>query len=129
MQKGFDGMLSSLDPYTEFIPESDIDEFKLNYVSTEYVCIGSLIMTRNESVYISEIYEGFPAWKAGLRAGDELLEIDGVPVPGKDSEDVSELLTGHRNSALDLIVRRPGQEKLISKIGRASCRESACQYV
>src|SRR3546814_386171 len=115
MQKGIDGMLSSLDPYTEFIPESDIDEFKLNYVSTEYGGIGALIMTRNESVYISEIYEGFPAWKAGLRAGDELLEIDGVPVPGKDSEDVSELLKGPRNSALDLIVRRPGQEKLISK--------------
>lgn len=115
MQKGIEGMLSALDPYTEFIPESDIDEFKLNYVSTEYGGIGALIMSRNGGIYISEIYEGFPAWKAGLRAGDELLEIDGIPVPGKDSEEVSELLKGPRNSDLELVVRRPGQEKLIEK--------------
>src|SRR5690606_41114551 len=83
-----------LDPYTEFIPESDIDEFKMNYVSTEYGGIGALIMSRDEGVYISEIYEGFPAWKNGLRAGDEIVEIDGIPVRGKAPEKVSELLKG-----------------------------------
>lgn len=115
MQKGIEGMLSTLDPYTEFIPESDIDEFKLNYVSTEYGGIGALIMSRSGGVYISEIYEDFPAWKAGLRAGDEILEIDGIPVPGKNPEEVSELLKGPRNSDLKLVARRPGQEKLIEK--------------
>src|SRR3546814_19560197 len=83
MQKGIDGMLSSLDPYTEFIPESDIDEFKLNYVSTAYGGIGELIMTCNESVYISEIYEGFTAWTAGVREGDALLEDRQRVVKGK----------------------------------------------
>ncbi|HYH55676.1 MAG TPA: S41 family peptidase, partial [Anseongella sp.] len=115
MQKGIEGMLSTLDPYTEFIPESDIDEFKLNYVSTEYGGIGALIMSRHNRVYISEIYEGFPAWRAGLRAGDEILKIDGISVPGKISEDVSALLKGPQNSDLKLVVRRPGEEKLIEK--------------
>lgn len=115
MQKGIEGMLSTLDPYTEFIPESDIEEFKLNYVSTEYGGIGALIMSRNNRVYISEIYEGFPAWRTGLRAGDEILKIDGISVPGKISEEVSELLKGPRNSDLKLVVRRPGEEKLIEK--------------
>ena len=115
MQKGIEGMLSTLDPYTEFIPESDIDEFKLNYVSTEYGGIGALIMSRNGGVFISEVYENFPAWKSGLRAGDEILKINGISVPGKNPEEVSELLKGPRNSELELIARRPGQKKLIEK--------------
>ncbi|MFS8616143.1 MAG: S41 family peptidase [Solitalea sp.] len=115
MQKGIEGMLSTLDPYTEFIPESDIDEFKMNYVSTEYGGIGALIMSRDEGVYISEIYEGFPAWKNGLRAGDEIVEIDGIPVRGKAPEKVSELLKGPGNTTLKLVARRPGQDRLIEK--------------
>lgn len=115
MQKGIDGMLSTLDPYTEFIPESDIDEFKLNYVSTEYGGIGALIMSRDDGVYISEIYEGFPAWKNGLRAGDELVRIDGIAIRGKSPDQVSELLKGPGNSTLKIVARRPGQDRLIEK--------------
>lgn len=115
MQKGIEGMLSTLDPYTEFIPESDIDEFKMNYVSTEYGGIGALIMSRDGGVYISEIYEGFPAWKSGLRAGDELLEINDVRVSGKEPKEISELLKGPHGTRIKLLARRPGEEKLIEK--------------
>lgn len=115
MEMGIQGMFSTLDPYTEFIPESEIEDFKLNYVSTQYGGIGALIVNRDSSIYISEIYEGFPAWEAGLRAGDEILQIDDTRIRGKATKDVTQLLKGSKDSALTLVVKRPGKEKPIEK--------------
>jgi len=78
MKNGIDAMLEELDPYTEYIPESDIEDYKLKYVSTQYGGIGATISNRAGKVIVAEPYLGFPAQKADIRAGDEFLEINGV---------------------------------------------------
>ena len=84
MQEGIDAMLSSLDPYTEFVPESDIENFRMNYVCKQYAGIGATIFTNAAGkVLISEPYEGFAAQKADIRAGDEILSINNIPVAKK----------------------------------------------
>ncbi|MEJ2596672.1 MAG: PDZ domain-containing protein, partial [bacterium] len=86
-----DAMLSSLDPYTTYIPESDMDDFKFQ-TTGEYGGIGSLIRRSGESVIIADPYEGFPAAKSWIRAGDVILEVDGTPVSDMAIESVSENL-------------------------------------
>src|ERR1700744_6276762 len=85
---GVDAMLYGLDPYTEFVPESEIEDYKLNYVSTEYGGIGAGIFAREGKVYVSDVFEGFPAQKADIRPGDELVKINDVPLAGKDNDQV-----------------------------------------
>src|SRR5690606_14180571 len=75
MKTGIDAMLESLDPYTNYIPESNIEDYKL-MTTGQYGGIGALIQQHGEHVVISEPYEGFGAYKAGLWAGDRLLKID-----------------------------------------------------
>jgi carboxyl-terminal processing protease len=71
LKTGIDAMLDNLDPYTEYIPESGIEDYKLNYVSTRYGGIGASIFSRNGYVYVSEVFQGFPAQKAGILPGDQ----------------------------------------------------------
>src|SRR3954469_18323115 len=78
IKTGVDTMLEGLDPYTEFVPESEIEDYKLHYVSTQYGGMGASIFARNKKVFISGVFEGYPAQKADIRAGDELLQINGV---------------------------------------------------
>src|SRR5215212_8363578 len=70
MKSGIDGMLKNLDPYTVFIPEADIEDYKMTHISAEYGGIGALVHQRNGTIQISEIYEGFPAQKADVKVGD-----------------------------------------------------------
>ncbi|MFM7179387.1 MAG: S41 family peptidase, partial [Bacteroidota bacterium] len=72
MKTGIDAMLKSLDPYTDYIPESEIENFKF-MTTGQYGGIGALISQNGESIMIADPYEGFPAQKADLRAGDQLL--------------------------------------------------------
>ena len=74
MKTGVDAMLDGLDPYTEFVPESEIEDYKLHYVSTQYGGIGASIFIRNRKVYVSDVFEGFPAQKADIRPGDQILK-------------------------------------------------------
>src|SRR5690606_31985128 len=76
MRVGIDAMLTSLDPYTTYITESRIEDYRF-MTTGEYGGIGSLIRSIDGKVYISEPYEGFPAQKGGLKAGDLILAIDG----------------------------------------------------
>jgi len=108
MRTGIDAMLEELDPYTEYIPESDIEDYKLKYVSTQYGGIGATISNRDGKVIVAEPYEGFPAQKADLRAGDELLEINGVRLKGRNNEQVSSMLKGSKGTTVKLLVQRPG---------------------
>jgi len=103
-------MLSSLDPYTSYIPEADMDDFKFQ-TTGEYGGIGSLIRRSGNYVIIAEPYEGFPAVKAGLRAGDVILEVDGVPVEHIPVESVSEKLKGKPGTQLSLTMKRYGEEE------------------
>src|SRR3989304_5783280 len=91
ISEGIEGMLSSLDPYTTFIPESEMKDFEFQ-TTGKYGGIGALIRKRGNSVIIAEPYEGFPADIAGLKAGDIILKIDGVSVEEKDLKEVSEML-------------------------------------
>ena len=103
-------MLSSLDPYTTYIPESDMDDFKFQ-TTGEYGGIGSLIRRLGDHVIIANPYDGFPAAKAGIRAGDLILEVDGVPTQKLALESVSEKLKGKPGTELILVVERYGEEK------------------
>lgn len=111
MRTGIDAMLEELDPYTEYIPESDIEDYKLKYVSTQYGGIGATISNRDGKVIVAEPYEGFPAQKADLRAGDELLEINGIKLKDRNNEQVSSMLKGSKGTAVKLLVQRPGLAK------------------
>ena len=105
MQTGIDEMLYSLDPYTNFIPESQIEEVRF-MTTGQYGGIGALIHRRDNRVYISEPYEGFPADKAGLYAGDRILEINGQSVKGLDEDEVRSLLHGQPGTTVSLLVER-----------------------
>ena len=104
-----DAMLSSLDPYTTYIPESDMDDFKFQ-TTGEYGGIGSLIRRSGEQVIIADPYEGFPAAKAGIRAGDIIEEVDGTPVSGMAIESVSEHLKGKPGTELNMTIKRYGDQ-------------------
>ncbi|MFA8433878.1 MAG: S41 family peptidase [Marinifilaceae bacterium] len=114
VKKSMDAMLSSLDPYTTYIPESEIEDFKL-MTTGEYAGIGALISKHKEDVIIAEPYEGFPADKAGLKAGDVLLEINGTKIQGKSTSDVSNLLKGQPNMPLTIKIKRFGEKKPLEK--------------
>lgn len=111
MKTGIDAMLEDLDPYTEYIPESDIEDYKLKYVSTQYGGIGATISNRDGRIVVSEPYEGFSAQKAGVRAGDELLEINGVSLKGKENDQVSSMLKGSKGTPVKLLIQRQGTAK------------------
>lgn len=114
IKKSMDAMLSSLDPYTTYIPESEMEDFKL-MTTGEYAGIGSLISKHGDNIVIAEPYKDLPADKAGLKAGDIFVEINGVKVKGKSSDDVSSLLKGQANKPLNIKVLRPGLNKVIEK--------------
>jgi len=106
IKTGVDAMLDGLDPYTEFVPESEIEDYKLHYVSTEYGGIGASIFSRKNNVYVSEVFEGFPAQKADVRPGDEILKINGIDLNSKNSDDVSQLLKGSKGAVIKLLLKR-----------------------
>ena len=106
MKKGIDEMLKSLDPYTNYIPESEIEDFKFQ-TTGQYGGIGAIITKIEDYVIISEPYENFPAQKAGLIAGDKILEINGVSAKGKSTEEVSKVLKGQPNTSVSLLIERP----------------------
>ena len=115
MKKGIDAMLETLDPYTNYIPESDIEDYRF-MTTGQYGGIGALIKQKGDYVVISDPYEGYPAQKADLRAGDEILEIDGKSAKGKRTDDVSKALKGQPKSTVKVLVRRSGEKSPLEKI-------------
>lgn len=115
MKKGIDQMLESLDPYTNYIPESEIEDYR--YMTTgQYGGIGALIRQKGDHVAIAEPYEGFPAQKADLRAGDIILEINSVSAKGKKTDDISKILKGQPNTTVKLLIEREGEKKPFEKV-------------
>jgi len=115
VKKGIDEMLQSLDPYTTFIPESELDEFAF-MTTGQYGGIGSLVRKSGDYVVISETYKAFPADKAGLKPGDIILEVDGKSTKGLPITSVSEKLKGQPNSQVELLIERFGIDKPFKKL-------------
>ncbi len=105
---GIEMMLSKLDPYTNYMSEQDLGDFKF-LVTGEYGGIGSVITQRNGKTYIVEPYEGMPAALAGLKAGDEILSIDDVLI--SEIKEPSEKLKGQPGTKVKLKYLRPGNTK------------------
>ena len=103
-------MLDELDPYTVFIPESDIENAKF-MTTGEYGGIGALIQYDGELTRISDPYEGWPAQKAGIIAGDAILEVNGVDCKKKNTQEVSNLLKGQPGTEVKLKIKRYGEDK------------------
>jgi len=103
-------MLDGLDPYTVFIPESDIENAKF-MTTGEYGGIGAVIQYDGEFTRISEPYYGWPAQKAGLIAGDVILEVNGVDCKKKNTQEVSDLLKGQPGTEVMIKLKRYGQDK------------------
>lgn len=109
IKSGIDHMLNTLDPYTVYYPESEADEFAF-LTTGKYGGIGSLIRGGSEYVVISEVYKGFPADVAGIKAGDILKRVDGANLKGLSTEDVSEKLKGNPGTDITVTVERNGTD-------------------
>ncbi len=107
---GIVGMLRSLDPYTEYIPESSKEAFQF-MTTGEYAGIGALIQKAGNYTQVAQLYENAPAAIAGLRVGDTIVAINGEPLAGFSTNDVSAKLKGKENSQLTISVNRPYAEK------------------
>jgi len=109
IKAGVDNMLKTLDPYTVYYPESEVDEFKF-MTTGKYGGIGSLVRGGDDYTVISEIYKGFPADLAGIKAGDLLKKVDGVSLKGFNTDKVSEKLKGNPGTPITLTIERNGEE-------------------
>tara|TARA_X000000950_G_scaffold29285_1_gene31670 strand:+ start:384 stop:2021 length:1638 start_codon:yes stop_codon:yes gene_type:complete len=109
MKKGIDAMLRSLDPYTVYISEEQIEDFRFA-TTGEYGGIGATIKKRDKKTMISELYENSPASKNGLIPGDEIISIDGILVDAKSLDEVGSLLKGPAESFITIKVLRNGDE-------------------
>jgi len=115
METGIDAMLESLDPYTNYIPEDEIEDFR-TMTTGQYGGIGAVIGRRDGKSVILMPYENFPADKAGLRIGDVLMEIDGIDVSDKSTAEISKLLKGQFNTKVTMKVKRLGVEKPVEAV-------------
>lgn len=115
MKTGMDAMLKSLDPYTVYIPESDIEDYKMTHISAEYGGIGALVQSRNGEIEISELYEGFPAQKGGLQVGDRILSVNGISTQGKKVDEVTNVMKGQKGTSVKFTLRREGFAQPIEK--------------
>ena len=115
IETGIQAMLRSIDPYTEYFPEKDMNDLKM-MTTGKYAGIGAIIRqySGRDYICIEEPYENMPALKYGLRAGDEILRIDGESMKGKASSYVSDHLRGDAGTRLTVTVRRPGVKDSIN---------------
>lgn len=125
---GIQGMLESLDPYTDYIPEEDQEAFSI-LTTGQYAGIGALIGEVNKKTVVRHPYEGFPAFNAGVKVGDEFVSVDGKNVLGKSSAEISALLKGKPKTEVELVMRREGvKEDLQFKITRDKIKVTNVPY-
>jgi carboxyl-terminal processing protease len=128
IRKGIDGMLQSLDPYTDYIPEDELESFRIT-TTGQYGGIGALIGVVNKKTVITHPYRNFPAFKSGIKVGDEIISIDGKNVQGKPSTDISSMLKGQPKSEVEVKIRRVGKkEDIVLKIKRERISISNVTY-
>jgi carboxyl-terminal processing protease len=109
-----DAMLESLDPYTVYYPESDLEEYRL-LTTGQYGGIGAMIQQQGDYVVVSDPYEGTPAQKSGLKAGDKILEVNGKSAKGKTTAEVSAILKGQPGTTVKILIQSYGETKTEEK--------------
>jgi carboxyl-terminal processing protease len=114
IQSSIDKMLEGLDPYTNFIPESSMEDYRF-MTTGQYGGVGAMIRQRGAYVMVTEVYENFPAHKASVVPGDLIYEIDGRSTKNMDTEEVSTLLKGQPGTQVSIKVKRGRSETLINK--------------
>jgi carboxyl-terminal processing protease len=125
---GIDAMLKSLDPYTVYIPESRMEDFRF-MTTGQYGGIGSMIRKINDEIVIAEPYEGFAAAKAGLMAGDVILKVDNKSIAGMDQEEITTILKGESGTEVSIVVVRPGNnDTLLFKLKREEIKVPDVPY-
>ena len=112
MKIGIDAMLASLDPYTVFIPESNIEDYRF-MTTGQYGGIGAIIKKVENNIVVTEPYENSPAKEAGLRAGDVIIEVDGESVEGRSIDDMSNLLKGAAETQVNIKFSRNNEIQLV----------------
>jgi len=129
IKTGADAMLDGLDPYTEFVPESEIEDYKLHYVSTQYGGIGASIFVREGKIYVSSVFEGYPAQKADIRPGDQLLKINDITLDGKNNDEVSTLLKGSKGAVIKILMKRePDSQPVVKELNRDEIKQPNVSY-
>lgn len=110
IKTGIDAMLQSLDPYTNYIPEDDIEDYR-TMTTGHYGGIGAVIGEKNKKIMIIMPYENYPAYQSGLKIGDEIIAIDGKDVSGKNSSEISKLLKGQPGTKIKVTINRYGKKE------------------
>ncbi len=110
MRRGMDAMLEGLDPFTNYISETDIEGYRIQ-VDGKYNGLGATGERVGDYVVIVEIIENSPANRAGLKVGDALISIDGQNAKGRSEQEVQEFLRGFPGTKTNLVIRRPGEAK------------------
>lgn len=128
IKTGVDAMLDGLDPYTEFVPESEIEEYKLHYVSTQYGGIGASIFVRDNKIYISDVFTNFPAQKADIRQGDQMVKINDIELAGKTNDQVSQLLKGSKGATIKLLMKRDAEAPVAKSLVRDEIKQPNVVY-
>lgn len=105
MKSAIDAMLRSLDPYTVYIPESNIEDYRL-MTTGQYGGIGASIIKQGEYIVVAEPYENSPAQLAKIQAGDTIIEVDGLNVLGKSIDEISQILKGAAESTVTIKTTR-----------------------
>ncbi len=131
MRKGVEGMLKSLDPYTNYITEATIEGFRMKRTSAA-ADIGVDLMKRKDDddyIYIKEIHGGLAAQKAGLMAGDKIIAIDGKSAEGRSEEDIKQILQGQPETEVKITIQRYGkQTQETIKVVRDKAKRTSIPY-
>lgn len=110
MKKTIDGMLETLDPWTIYIPESDVEDYRERAITGDYGGIGSKIRKIDDFIVIAEPFKDSPADKAGLKIGDKIIEINGETLQNLSTSDASELLRGSAGTSVKIKLESPSGE-------------------
>ncbi|HRS53306.1 MAG TPA: PDZ domain-containing protein, partial [Bacteroidales bacterium] len=110
IETSIEALLEKLDPYTNFIPEAEIEDYEM-MTTGQYGGIGAIIQKRDNYVIIAEPYENSPAHKANLMAGDKIIEVNGKSVKDKSVEEVSTILKGQPGTIVTVSIEREGEKK------------------
>jgi carboxyl-terminal processing protease len=118
IRHGIEGMLESLDPYTDYIPEDELESFQIS-TTGQYGGIGALIGIVNKRIVVTHPYKNFPAYKAGIKVGDEIIAVNGKSIQGKTPAEISALLKGAPKTDLEIKIKRSGtSETTTHKLSR-----------